>query len=100
MPVCFQLISIETGIAATLQIVDAELCQHLDLPYSDTRYTCEWFDDLGLYLALGKTWDQLADIYKEGIAKGDRYKEHEIVMLRCVHYLRQRYTPECWHESK
>lgn len=93
MPTCFQLYRRDTGEAQYFQTIDRELCQNLDLPYSDDRYTCLWYNIIGLMLAMGKTFEQITDLFNDG-AWDDRNTD----LLRINHYLMEHYTADSWHE--
>jgi len=100
MPVCFQLTRIGEIEPAYLTDVDAELCQQFEIPFSEHTYAYGWYDDIGFKLALGKSWDELADQYQKYSYTTSQYQEHELMMLRMVHYLRQHYVVDAWREHK
>ena len=100
MPACFALTRIGEKVPTTINAIDTELCQAHDLEWNATRYVYGWFDDIGFSIAIGKTWDNIADKYQTDIRDepDSPYLTHELMMLRFVHYLRQHYTADGWQE--
>lgn len=98
MPNCFQLTKKGYPSPAILKVVDAELCQNLDLPFLGHRWTCGWYNDLGLALACGKTLPEMIDIYQVKVVKRVRSSEHDVAMYRIACYLNEHYTTDAWVE--
>lgn len=101
MPNCFALFRKGFTTPATLQVVDAELCQHLDLPYDDEKWACGWYDHIGLRLALGQSYETIIDDITLAI-ENDRgaYTDHCLTLRRIAAYLNEHYTPDAWYEPK
>jgi len=103
MPSCFQLIDRNTGQPEFFQVIDQQLCQHLELPFSDTVYVADWYDFIGLSLALGLSFAEITDMILADIAK---YKtrdwtsavDRHYTLLRINHFLIEHYTSDAWRE--
>lgn len=102
MPNCFQLTRKGYPSPAVLQSIDAELCQNLDLPFSEDKWACGWYDLIGFSLACGRTFDEIADAIKEGCIKDNnediRQRDRGYQLLRINHYLNEHYTTDAWAE--
>lgn len=60
MPNYFQLIRKTTGQAAVLQDVDAEMCQHFNVPCDPKLWYLNWYNIIGFPLAMGESFARLA----------------------------------------
>lgn len=101
MPNCFTLTRKGFTTPATLQVVDAELCQNLDLPYDDKEWTHHWYDYIGLRLALGQSFEAIID--DATLAATEDYvafKDYYLTARRIAAYLNEHYTPDAWWEPK
>lgn len=99
MPNCFALSRKGESNYSTLNEIDSELCQNLDLPWSPRVYTCGWYDDIGFALACGKTLPELVDIIRDHAHKpNNKYRTHELIMWRVAAYLNEHFDAHCWAE--
>ena len=89
MPACFKLISRFDGHAETMQNVDRRICEHLGQPVHPTRWCVNWYNTVGLLLAMGKTWDDMREIY-------DPNSVAQIV----IDFLEIDYRTDSWHEMR
>lgn len=98
MPNCYNLTRKGWPSPATLQTVDAELCQNLSLPFDDVHWTCDWHNIIGFSLAMGRTLPELIDRHRENETKypEDRDTYHDLVRI-CA-YLNEHYTVDAWAE--
>lgn len=97
MAIYFQLTPIGYRDAATFQSIDAAICQNLDLPFDDNRYTCGWFDVVGFLLAAGKTHSQITDrLRKQQSDCSAEWRDGYYDLLRINHYLMENYTTNAW----
>jgi hypothetical protein len=92
MPSCFCLYRKGSNTKAHLQDVDRDLCQNLELPYSDDEWVAYWYDSIGLLLAIGRTFEQIIDALAKDEPYGPRWR------IAC--YLNTHYTSDAWKEWK
>jgi hypothetical protein len=101
MPHCFQLTRKGETKPTALQDIDAELCQNLDLPFSEDKWAGGWYDLIGFSLACGRSFDEITDAIKVGIKaanKGTAQCEHGYQLLRINHYLSEHFSNDTWTE--
>lgn len=48
-----------------LHDLDVEICALIGEPVHPTRYCIGWFDSIGYWLAVGKTWDEIRTMHAE-----------------------------------
>ena len=89
MPNYFTLTKIGNDKPSAFNDIDIELCEHFNTPVDDVRYFMEWYDTIGLALAMGKTWDEMNDIFK-----GSN------ITLEIIAYLRKNYTADAWYQHR
>lgn len=99
MPNCFQLTRRDDHTVVFLQAVDAELAQHLDLPFHPKFWVHGWYDCIGFSVAMGKTLPELIDRYAEWETKehGEMW-EATHALYRIAAYLNEHYTTDAWAE--
>jgi hypothetical protein len=100
MAVYFQLYRIGSREAATLQSVDAAICQALELPFSEDKYVCSWFDIIGFQLACGKSFQTVTNLLMSNWGRysyGVKVNEFDQTLVRINHFLLENYTTECWY---
>jgi hypothetical protein len=84
MPNCFCLTKIGEKEPSKLSAIDDEIRQFFNQPADDTNYLWHWYDIIGLYLALGKTFDEI-------------YQSVDSTELKAVcKYLQDRYSSDAW----
>lgn len=71
-----------------LQKVDEEICQMLGVPVDPKYYHQSWYDIIGLYLALGKSFEWIIEEVQDTTL-------HEIAV-----WLNDNFTPYAWYEHK
>jgi len=86
MPNCFTLTAIGENKPETLNAIDEHICKHFNVPIDDKKYYWGWYNTIGLALAMGKTWNEMFDIFED-----DR-------TLEIVTFLSEHYTPDAWCE--
>ena len=84
---CFQLRSKVSGESRKLTEIDEELCHHFGAPVHPTRWYEGWYDYIGFCLACGKSFEQIAEIFKDDAA-----------LVAITEYLAKHYTAEAWAE--
>jgi hypothetical protein len=103
MPNCFQLKSKATGEAASLSLVDDELCDSLGLQWHMTYYAHQWHDWIGLLLATGHNFRAIARQFRKmqwDSAHDTRDFEHFYNLRRINVYLAKHYTVDAWYEVR
>jgi hypothetical protein len=90
MPNCFNLTDKSTGQVVTLDEVDRALCKMLGVPVHETRFVEYWVDNIGLQIAMGKSWDSI----KAAASESDEADQ------KIVDYLEEHYTARAWYEHK
>lgn len=87
MPVCFCLIPKGTSRVEKLPEVDDKMREAFHAPTDDTDWYLDWYDTIGLMLALGKNWEQIRKVL-EG--------SEELIAI--ANWLEGRYEVDCWRE--
>ena len=87
MPACFSLTRKGEERPVDLVKLDAELREHFKQPQHDTEWLWGWYDSIGLACAVGKTWEQQRDIFKD-------WPEE----LRVIDYLEENFEVDCWSQ--
>lgn len=87
MPNCFQLISKETKEPELLQKIDTDLWIRFNgsEPEGNSKWFMNWYNTLGLLMSIGKTWEDLREIYPEPF-------ETEV-----INYLAEKYDISSWY---
>lgn len=107
MPNCFQLIrksKIEEG-PVLLSEIDEELCKELGYECHPTNWLFGWFNDIGFWIATGRTWEQIRIDYKnrieEALKKEDKeYADFISVLIKILDYLELNFIYRAWWERK
>jgi len=89
MPNYFTLTKNGNDKPSAINDIDIELCAHFGESVDDDRYFMEWYNTIGLALAMGKTWDDIIGIF-----------EGDMLTLEIVVYLRENYTANAWYQHK
>ena len=104
MPACFQLHR-KTLPDTPVRFVDIdkELCDALGHECHPTRWLFGWYDDIGYWLATGRTWQEIRHDYQgrvlKAIADGDKgYEDFMRELVRILDYLEANYTHNHWRE--
>lgn len=84
MPNCFCLTKIGEKEPEKLSVIDDDIREIFNQPKDDKNYLWGWYDVIGLYLALGKSFDE---IYQ--LIESDELKQVTL-------YLKERYTSDAW----
>ena len=87
MPNCFQLHSKISGEPRNLTEIDEELCHHFGAEVHPTRWYEGWYECIGLSLALGCSFEQTAETFKDDAA-----------LVAIAEYLAKHYTAVAWAE--
>lgn len=82
MAAYFELISKTTGKPTIFQTIDDEMREHFGEPESTTQWLENWYNTLGLSIALGGTWETLRADWPN--------------KSRIVDWLEQHYTTRAW----
>jgi hypothetical protein len=92
MPSCIQLFrksDPEPREAVRFQEIDEELCRVFDQPCDPKYWLWGWYDNICLFLSLGKSFDYIRDLYKDCPE-----------IIKVCDYLEEHYTPNSWYEMK
>lgn len=93
MAVYFELISKDTGEATKFAEIDVALARAFgDAPHEDNWYE-NWYNVLGIQLAMGNSWDELRAHCREWY--DDMPERGEKLTVICD-WLEERYTVHCW----
>lgn len=87
MASCFALTRIGETKPTALAEVDAHLCRELNQPCADDDWLYNWYNWIGLGLAVGKTFDELREQWK-------KYPE----LVKVLDVLKANYTVDSWRE--
>ena len=101
MPVCFTLARKESPERhLPLSTVDEELCKHLDVPIDAINYHYDWYDSIGLRLAVGKTFPEIEQEYLkyQEEAKETKALEYYNHMLKIINFLSNNFVSNNWRE--
>ena len=85
MPSHFTLTRKGADKPSALVLIDKEMCQYFGVTVNDARYYMDWNYTIGFGLALGKSWEQLEEIFNT-----------ETAALKIIEYLRNNYTADSW----
>lgn len=89
MPACIQLFKVGETEASTFQRIDEEICAHFGVPVDPRFYYEGWYDSICLFLATGKSYQQVREIY------------HNFPRLvEIIDWLEENYRPNAWYEVK
>lgn len=99
MPACFTLTKIGENFPTSLIAVDNAICEHLGVTPSPKYYYHGWYDSIGFRLAIGKTFAEIRNDFRNGMSKpeGEHYYG---LMLKILEYLIANYEPNAWHSAK
>lgn len=91
MPNCFQLVrkSDTNAGPVVLQQIDDEMREAFHEPPDTEHWYRDWYNWAGLYLALGKTFDQIREIVKD-----------DVQGLRIVEWLDANFTSSAWFSHR
>ena len=90
--------------------LDAEICALIGEPVHPSRYCIGWFDSIGYWLAVGKTWDEIRTMHAERAAcllPADGLWNPEAVAAHHAFYdrlekvrawLEENFIPEHWYK--
>lgn len=101
MPACFQLFRKGESEAVPLNTIDEEICAYMELPVHDTLYCHDWFNTIGLKLAMGRSFDYIIGWY-EGASMKTKGEDSEYydTLLKIAEFLNERFSANSWHETK
>ena len=88
MPSCFQLTKKGEQAPARLQTVDDEMRVAFGADPDPDKWFEQWYNTIGLGLAMGHDWVKLREIFKE------------TALVAVVDWLEANYTTDSWYEHK
>lgn len=103
MPACLSLTRKGESKPTALQVIDAELCEHLGVPVHPKLWVHGWHQYVGLGLATGHSFDQIIEEINKDIAElavVDPEDDWPHRQLAIALYLREFYEPNAWYQSK
>jgi hypothetical protein len=86
MPSCFAMRKIGEEERSSLQDVDKAICEHFNIPTDEEKWAYNWYNTIGLALAMGHDWDKIIGFFPE----------REPI----VQFLRDHYITDAWWEGK
>lgn len=91
MPSCFSLTRRGDKSPAILQEIDRDICQNLGFTYSEDQWAFNWYNFIGLALAIGHSFEYIIDLC---------WKHEDWESLRIAAYLNDNYSSDAWKEYK
>ena len=93
---CFQMTRKGRDKPMALQAIDDEMRVAFGEPADPKKWLWQWYNLVGLGLAMGKTWEELRKMFgpdedEDEDAFGER-------MLRVIDWLEQNFTADAWVE--
>ena len=89
MPRCFQLFKKGSQEPSKFEDVDDAICEHFGVTPDPDTYYQDWYDVIGLALAMGYDWDGIRRVLKSSTE-----------ILKIVDFLEEHYSPTAWWEGK
>lgn len=86
MPSCFALYYKDTNERASLMKVDEELCEFLGVPCDKERWVRDWYNTIGLSLAIGHSLEKTKEFFPDKVD--------------IINYLVDHFYADAWHEQK
>lgn len=86
MPSCFALYDKATGEQQALQDVDKKICEYLDVPVDEENWVQNWYNTVGLSLAVGHSFEKIREFFPEKEA--------------VISFLQENYDVNSWKEWK
>lgn len=90
MPNCFTLTRLnkpEEG-PVSLTKIDEEMCKHFNVECDPVKYYCEWYNTIGLMLAIGRTFEEIFEIF-EGSER----------TIEIAKWLQANFTTDAWYSA-
>ncbi|MBW2647397.1 MAG: hypothetical protein JRE23_14735 [Deltaproteobacteria bacterium] len=95
MPNCYNLYDKISGERMGAAKIDDLMCAYLDIDPDPVRFLCGWSDSVGLLLAIGQSFDEIATDFQAKIDLGENVKYYN-VLLTIVAFLSERYTVDAF----
>ena len=95
MAVYFSLTRKGSNSPEKFSVIDEELCEMLIEPVDPVRYVFCWFDIIGLFIAIGKSYSEIRVILNKVTAGEHDYRDY-IQLTKIVDYLEANYDAEGW----
>ena len=88
MPVCFTLINKNTGLSDEgFAEIDDKICQVFGMQPDTYRWVFNWYNCLGMLMAMGRSYQELKEIY-----------EGNNDLLQVIDWLEDNYIIDYWRE--
>ena len=89
MPVCFQLTKKGETKPSAINDIDKDLWDTFadGEPEGNDKYFANWYNTVGMMLAMGKTWEEIKEVYKDND-------------ISVIEYLEENYSPYAWREHR
>lgn len=105
MPVCFQLL--KDGEPQKFNVVDDAICAHFGVKPDEKRYYYEWYDIIGLRIALGRSFEEIRESFigfqneptDDVELKLDRMTSWGR-LIEILDFLKANYQSSAWYETK
>ena len=85
-----------------LTALDVEICALTDQQVHPSKYCLDWFDNVGYWLAVGKTWAEIRAMHTEwradvrGLDSLDGHNAFHDLLAKIVDWLEVNFIVECW----
>ena len=89
MPSCFTLTEIGKSEPSVINDIDKDLWDHFNggEPKGNEKYYRNWYNTIGIRLAMGKTFAEIKEVYKDND-------------ISVIEYLESKYVPNAWREYR
>ena len=88
MPNYFKLTKVGDDTASKFCDIDDLMCEHFGTVPDPVKYYCGWYDSIGLYLAIGKDWEDIK-------ASLDGYGKLQDIAI----WLEDNYVADAWYST-
>lgn len=86
MPSCFSLTKRGHNRPSNLQDVDRDICEHLGVKVDPMNWYSNWYNTIGLSLAIGHSFEKIKEFFPE--------------RAQVIDFLEQNYDVNSWKEFK
>lgn len=84
MPNCFTLTRKGENKPSNFQDIDEAMCKAFNAPVHPDNWYRNWYNTIGMGLAMGNSWDKLREIFDD--------------QVDLIDWVELNYTVDTWHE--